>query len=549
METANFSFGRISILFALVVFTMSPFLSRVSAQNSSVREKPNIILIVADDLGYGDISSYGATKISTPNIDALSKEGVKFKNAYAASSMCSPSRYSILTGEYSWRSRLKYGVLKWFDTPLIEQEKSTMGEMLQRNGYATACVGKWHLGMDWTVNDKAPENPEKTVFDSWDVNAYKYIDYSVPVKNGPLDRGFDYFYGITGSNNMQPYVYIENDRVVQPPTVKEKAYDHYQPADKALNWDIRNVNIDLTNKAVEVINKHFKNESEKPLFLYHPSTAPHRPCLPTFTKGESQAGLRGDVIQELDWSVSEIIRALKENNAYDNTIIIFTSDNGPRAGDPVYWLNKYKEGDADYQETYPKLSENYEPELKKEDGNMIWKEGWITYDHAASGELLGFKSDAWDGGFKVPLLVSWPARIKNSSENSNMLCLTDLYATIAEIIGETPSEDEGGDSYSFLSNIEDANAKQVRKSMILSGGASGVFVALKDNWKYIEPSEKGRWPQTFYADGPSIYDYQLYNLREDAGEQNNLFSGKQELVKELRSEIEKVQGNMKVEAQ
>lgn len=547
MKVKDTKFRKVTLIFTLFLLTMSISIEYSIAQNSSNKKQPNIILIVADDLGYGDISSYGATKINTPNIDLLANDGVKFNNAYAASSMCSPSRYSILTGRYSWRSRLKYGVLKYFDTPLIDDDNSTIGKMLQRNGYYTACVGKWHLGMDWTVNDLAPKNPAKNVFDSWDANSYKYIDYSVPVKNGPLDRGFDYFYGISGSNNMQPYVYIENDRVTLPPTEKEKAYDHYPSANKALNWDIRNVNIDITNKAVEVINKHFKNETQKPLFLYHPSTAPHRPCLPTFTKGKSQAGLRGDVIQELDWSVGEIIRALKENNAYDNTIIIFTSDNGPRPGDPVYWLNKYKDGDEDYQDAYSKLSENYKPELVNEGGNLIWKEGWITYDHKSSGDLLGYKSDAWEGGFKVPFLVSWPNRIKTSYDNSNMLCLTDLYATIADIVGEKSTENEGEDSYSFLSNLDDMNAKQVRKSMVLSGGASGAFVVFKDNWKYIEPSEKGRWPETYYPDGPSIYDYQLYNLNEDIGEQHNLYSENIEKVNNMRQIIIKVSENSKAE--
>ncbi|WP_296621680.1 arylsulfatase [Marivirga sp.] len=547
MKAKETKFIKVILIITLFLLIMSIVPQKSFAQNSSIKKPPNIILIVADDLGYGDLSSYGATKIKTPTIDLLANQGVKFNNAYAASSMCSPSRYSILTGRYSWRTRLKYGVLKYFDTPLINQDRSTIGEMLQRNGYYTACVGKWHLGMDWTVNDKAPENPAKNVFDSWDANSFQYIDYSVSVKNGPIERGFDYFYGITGSNNMQPYVFIENEHVTQAPSEKERAYDHYNPADKAPNWDIRKVNIDLTNKAVEVINKHFKNNTDKPLFLYHPSTAPHRPCLPTFTKGESQAGLRGDVIQELDWSVGEIIRALKENNAYENTLIIFTSDNGPRAGDPVYWLNKYKDGDEDYQDAYSKLSENYKPELKKEDGNLIWKEGWITYDHKASGELLGFKSDAWEGGFRVPFLVSWPNRIKTSYENSNMLCLTDLYATIAEIIGETPSTNEGVDSYSFLSNIEDKNAKQIRTSMVLSGGASGAFVVLKDDFKYIEPAEKGRWPETYYPDGPSIYDYQLYNLNEDIGEQHNLYSENPEKVNNMRQIINKVKNNHKTE--
>lgn len=542
MKKFNLTFVLVTFL---LVFTSGR--SQDNGKKSNRSSKPNIVLIVADDLGYGDLSTYGATKIKTPTIDALANQGIKFNNTYAASSMCSPSRYSILTGRYSWRTRLKYGVLKYFDTPLINQDRSTIGEMLQRNGYYTACVGKWHLGMDWTVNDKAPENPAKNVFDSWDANSFQYIDYSVSVKNGPIERGFDYFYGITGSNNMQPYVFIENEHVTQAPSEKEIAYDHYNPADKAPNWDIRKVNIDLTHKAVDVINKHFKQETDKPLFLYHPSSAPHRPCLPTFTKGQSQAGLRGDVIQELDWSVGEIVKALKENNAYDNTIIIFTSDNGPKPGDPKLWLEKYENESDNYQDINTELSKNYEPEFVKADGNEFWKKGWITYDHKASGELLGFKSDAWEGGFKVPFIISWPNRIKDHYENTNMICLSDLYATIAEIIGETPSTNEGVDSYSFLSNIEDKNAKQIRTSMVLSGGASGAFVVIKDDYKYIEPSPKERWPQTYYPEGPSIYDYQLYNLNEDIGEQHNLYSENPEKVNNMRQIINKVRENSKTE--
>lgn len=535
-------------LFGLIILLLFGFKHKDSNEETQNKTRPNILLIVADDLGYGDLSCYGAKKIATPNIDLLADNGIKFLNAYAASSMCSPSRYSILTGRYSWRTRLEYGVLKYFDKPLIDQDRSTMGEMLRGNGYYTACIGKWHLGMDWTVNEDAPDNPDQSVFNSWNAESYKYIDYSVPVKNGPIERGFDYFYGITGSNNMQPYVYIENDRVTQAPSEKELPYDHYQPADKAPNWDIRKVNIDLTNKAVEVINNHFKKDNEKPLFLYHPSSAPHRPCLPTFTKGKSQAGLRGDVIQEFDWSVGKIISALEENDQLANTIIIITSDNGPRIGDPLFWLEKYEEESENYSDINTALSKNYEPEFVNDNGNEIWKKGWISYGHKASGDLLGFKSDAWEGGFRVPLIISWPNSINENFENKNLVCLSDLYATIAEIIGQDLSSNEGEDSYSFLSNINDKNSKQVRKSMVLSGGGSGAFVAIADNWKYIEPSKKGRWPETFYPNGPSIYENQLYNLNNDVTEQRNLYNEMPEKTKTLKELIIHVQNNSKTEA-
>jgi arylsulfatase A-like enzyme len=314
-----------------------------SGTDKDIDKLPNIILILADDLGYGDLSCLGATKIKTPVIDQLAAEGMKFTRAYVTSSLCSPSRYSIMTGRYPWRTRLGYGVLKNYEKPLIEPGRTTIASCLKRNGYYTACVGKWHLGLEWSLNDMAPANPEAEVFNSGKDNLQLYIDFSKPVKGGPVDLGFDYFYGMSGSNNMQPYVFIENDRVVQPPSKKQvKAYDFYAMVDEAPDWDIKTVNKVITRKAVEVINNHFAGNSKKPLFLYFPTSAIHRPCLPTFTKGKSKAGLRGDMVVELDWTVGEIVNALKANNAYENTLLIFTSDNGPRPGDPAVWIERYK---------------------------------------------------------------------------------------------------------------------------------------------------------------------------------------------------------------
>jgi arylsulfatase A-like enzyme len=541
---------KLKMIGKIILLTSLAFLIQGSKpKNNKTINKPlpNIILIVADDLGYGDLSCYGAEKIDTPNIDLLANNGIKFSRAYAASSMCSPSRYSILTGRYSWRTRLKYGVLRYFEKPLIDQDRSTIGTMLKRNGYYTACIGKWHLGMDWTISKNAPENPDQSVLNSWNANSFKYINYKVPIKNGPTTRGFDYFYGITGSNNMQPYVYIENDHVTQAPSEKELPYDHYNPADKAPNWDIRKVNIDLTNKAVDVINTHFKKNTEKPLFIYHPSSAPHRPCLPTFTKGKSEAGLRGDVIQEFDWSIGKIVSALKDNNQLENTIIIITSDNGPKPGDPLFWLEKYNEEFVNYNDMTTNLFKGYQPVLVNSNGKEIGKRGWITYGHKSSGDLLGYKSDAWEGGFRVPLVISWPKAIINHYENNNMICLSDLYSTIAEIVGHNIQSNEGEDSYSFLSNFYNKHSKQIRKSMVLSGGGSGAYVAISDNWKYIEPSQPGRWGETYYSNGPSIYDYQLYNLDSDMIEQHNMYKKMPERAEVLKNLIRRVQINYKTE--
>ncbi|MBN1819842.1 MAG: arylsulfatase [Prolixibacteraceae bacterium] len=527
------------LLRILIFIGIIHFLSGCNSEpkNNSVNKTPNIILIVADDLGYGDLSCYGATKIQTPAIDKLASDGMSFSNAYVSSSLCSPSRYSILTGRYSWRSRLKSGVLKYYEKPLIDEDQTTLASMLKKNGYHTACVGKWHLGFNWSLKENAPENPEKTVFDSWTDNLQEYIDFSKPVKGGPNERGFDYFYGMVGSNNMQPYVYVENDRVTEAPSEPQKPYDHYINTDKAPNWDIKTVNQTLTFKAIDVINNHFQKEADKPLFLYFPASAIHRPCLPTFTKGKSRAGLRGDIVVELDWTVKQIVNTLKENNAWENTLLIFTSDNGPRPGDPVLWLNNYKNGNyEDYNLDY---FDDFSPEYVNENGNQIWKNGWLTYDHNSAGDLLGFKSDAWDGGFKVPFIVHWQGNISPGSVSTNNICLTDLMATFAELTGVQLSADEGEDSYSFVSNLFNANAPQSRQSLTLAGGSSGALVEISGGWKFIEAATPGHWPETFYPDGPSAFEPQLYNLDKDTSETNNLYEQMPEKVNELQQRIEK----------
>lgn len=509
------------------------------------KDTPNIVLLLADDLGYGDLGSYGATKVATPVIDKFASEGMAFTEAYVTSSLCTPSRYSILTGRYPWRTRLKSGVLTYFERPLIEKDETTLASLLKSKGYYTACIGKWHLGLDWQVNDKAPDNPGKTVFNSWDENLTEFIDFTKPVGNGPVQRGFDYFFGMSGSNNMQPYVLIENNRVLEVPSIQQKPYDHYINALRAPNWNIKTINEDLTRKAVDVINRHFENSKGKPLFLYFPTSAIHRPCLPTFTKGKSKAGLRGDIVEELDWTVNEIITALKKNKAYDNTIFIFASDNGPRPGDPVLWMNTYANGD--YEDYHQPYFDDYKPEYIDPDGNKIWKEGWFTYDHSAAGELLGFKSDAWNGGLKVPFIVRWPGKVPAGTRNGNYICLSDILATLAEVVGYKLDSSEGQDSYSFLSNLLNAKSSQVRESIILAGGSSGAMIGIKDRWKIIEAAEPGKWPETFYPNGPSKFDRQLYNLELDKSEQDNLYSKYPGKVAELESLIEKVKRHTKTE--
>ena len=536
------------MLGALSISTMA--LGKTDGSIKKERQEPNIVIILADDLGYGDLSCYGATKIQTPVLDQVASEGMRFTNAYVCSSLSSPSRYGILTGRYPWRTRLEYGVLNSYEKPLIEPERMTVASLLKSHGYYTACVGKWHLGLNWALNDSAPADPEKNIFDSTKDNLQAYIDFSKPVKGGPVERGFDYFFGMAGSNNMQPWVYIENDRVLQPPSEYQKPYDFIaENVTRAPDWDLETVNQVITKKAVEVINNHFANNKKQPLFLYLPTSAIHRPCLPTFTKGKSQAGLRGDLVVELDWTVSEIIKALKANGEYENTLLIFTSDNGPRPGDPALWINRYKNGYKN--ETYEEYQDyfgNYKPQYINEKGNNIWKKGWLTYDHRSAGDYRGFKQDPFEGGLLVPFIVHWSGKVKPATVNNNLICAGDILATFADLMGDQLKENEGEDSYSFLSNILDVKAPQVRKTATLASGSSGALVMIKDGWKYIEPAKPGRWPETYYPDYPGDKVPRLFNLNKDISESDNLYDKMPDKAAELIKVIDQVRTNTKSEA-
>lgn len=501
--------------------------------------RPNIVIIMADDLGYGDFGCYGATKVNTPAVDALAADGLRFTDAHTSSSLCSPSRYSMMTGRYSWRTPLRSGVLTWFARPLIEPGRTTIASMLKRNGYYTACIGKWHLGFEWALKDNAPADPVKNVFDSWEVNTQDYIDFSKPVKQGPVERGFDYYYGISASNNMIPFVYIENDRVTQPPTIKKDyVYDTDQESTRAANWDLETIDETLTKKAVGVIDDHFSKGNKQPLFLYFPTSAIHRPCLPTFMKGKSQAGLRGDMIQEFDWVVEQVVGALKRNHAFENTLLIITSDNGGVPGDAVLPLERYHNDLGDRY--FPGYAGDYTPQYVNPNGNAIGKKGWLTYDHASAGPYLGFKSDAWEGGHRVPLIMHWPGRIGSARTSNTPLCNADLLATLAELTGDRLKKNEGEDSYSYLANVLGTSPAPARQSMTLVAGGSGAFVVRRGDWKYIEGG-KPAWGQTFYADGPKTTDFQLYNLKDDPKEQHNLYNERPDKVAEFKTLISQVE--------
>lgn len=516
----------------------------VRAQGSpGGQNPPNIVLIVADDLGYGDFSCYGATKISTPEVDSLASRGVRFTDAYAACSLCSPSRYAIMTGSYPWRAGWENGVLPFFATPMITAGRQTLASVLKQAGYYTACVGKWHLGFRWALKSPAPADPEKTVFNSWSIKSQDAIDFSKPVGDGPLTRGFDYYYGIAGSLNMLPYVYISGDHVVQAPRDSMSAVHPYNDYNlEAPDWDPKMVNRVLTAKAVDVITRHFSVHNPRPLFLYFPTSAIHQSCLPTITRGKSRAGLRGDMVEEFDWSVAQVVQALKKSGQLANTLLIITSDNGPRPGDPAYEIMTYSQPGNKNHLMYQGYFSSFSPVLKNPFGSRGWQRGWYTYGHKASGALLGYKADAWEGGLRIPLVMVWPGVIRPGKVNPAMVCNTDFLATFAELTGIPLRRGNGADSYSFLDNLRDPDIPVTRASAVLAGGGTGALVARMGDWALIEAADSS-WigKQTYYPDGPSITSQQLYNLRNDLSEQRNLVGHDLRVRDSLQAIIDRVQ--------
>jgi arylsulfatase A len=443
---------------------------------------PNIIYILADDMGYGDVSCLNEnSKITTSNLDSMARDGMIFTDAHSSSAVCTPSRYSIMTGRYNWRSSLKQGVLFGYDKHLIEKGRMTVASMLKNIGYKTACIGKWHLGMDWKRIGEEPED----------------VDFASPIKNGPVDYGFDYFYGISASLDMPPYVYIENDRVVQIPdkyTEGARPMTFWRKGPTASDFKHEEVLPNFTKKAIDIIDEY----NNAPFFLYFPLPAPHTPILPIGKfKGKSNTNAYGDFVMMCDDVVGQIIDKTKEKDIADNTIIIFTSDNG------------------------------CSPEVNfKELGDLGHNPNYI---------FRGHKADIYEGGHRIPLIIRWPSQIKGGRVSNEPVCLVDFMATVAEILGIELPDNAGEDSVSNLPIWKDEKYQRPLREAIVHHSIDGSFSIRKGKWKLEMCPGSGGWsyprPGQEPEDAPPI---QLYNLEEDTGELNNLYNMYPNIVQELR---------------
>ncbi|NOY07436.1 MAG: arylsulfatase [Spirochaetes bacterium] len=458
--------------------------------------RPNIVYIMADDLGYGDLGCYGAEKIRTPNIDSISKAGMIYTDIHSSSALCTPSRYSVLTGRYAWRTWLKRFVLGGFGSPLIEKERLTVASILKNKGYYTAAVGKWHVGLNWFKKDGMPLSVSN--YDGWNTNGFE-VDYKHPIEGGARDLGFDYWFGMAGSLDMPPYCFLENYGPVEVPSM-EKAFYGPQQRRGLMQPDWRDDQVDITfaRKAVEIIDEHSKTKKDKPLFLYLTPSAPHRPCIPAdFMRGKSDAGVRGDMVMLFDWVVGEVVNALKKNGMLKNTLLIITSDNGAIAT------------------------------------NFNGKD----YGHKANGDLRGQKGDIFDGGHREPFIAMWEGVIKPGTRSDELLGLIDFTATCADIVDFKLPDNAAEDSRSFLSILKGEKSDEPIHDAVIHHSLDGMFAVRRGEWKLIMGLGSGgfSYPRRYTMDSRD-FPGQLYNINDDFRETLNRWQGRPDIVDEF-SEI------------
>ncbi len=489
-------------------FLLPLFLSALFCAVTANAAPPNIVYVLCDDLGYGDVRCLNSEgKIATPNCDRLAAAGMIFTDAHSSSAVCTPTRYGILTGRYNWRSRLKSGVMGGMSPPLIEDGRLTVPAFLHEHGYATAGIGKWHLGMNWTMK------PEGAAFrDNIEGGAEGWrVDFTKPIAKGPNWAGFDYYFGIAASLDMVPYTFIENDRVTVVPTT-DAAFPMMagRPGGKtrkgpaAAGFEAVDVLPTLTRKAVEYIDAHAVAAKDgKPFFLYLPLNAPHTPIAPS-PEWEGKSGLNpyADFVMQVDASLGSVLAAIDRGGIAENTLVIFTSDNG-----------------CSPEAKFPEL---------------------LAKGHNPSFHFRGTKADIFDGGHHIPFLVRWPARVKAGQTTDQIICLTDLFATCAEILGEKLPDTAAEDSVSILPVLEGRAEKPLREA-IVHHSINGSFSIRQANWKLELCADSGGWsePKPGTKSATELPPLQLYDLASDIGETTNVQAEHPEIVARLRTLLEK----------
>jgi arylsulfatase A len=456
--------------------------------------RPNIVLILADDLGFGDVHFLNPErgKLPTPNIDRLATEGMSFTDAHSGSAVCSPTRYGILTGRYAWRSRLQKSVLGPYDSPLIDTGRFTLPAMLKASGYETACIGKWHLGWNW------PKVDGKRAFDR-------------PLSGGPTELGFQTYFGVDVPN-YPPYCFIENARTVGIPSIPKPKSIYGTAGEMLPGWRLDAILPELEKRACDFVRQSARDR--KPYFLYLPLTSPHTPlAVDKAWRGKSGFGLYGDWVMQTDDVVGKVLAAVDASGGRDNTLVLFTSDNGCA---PYIGL------DSEAENT--RMGRVKELEDK---------------GHFPSAGYRGYKSDIWEGGHRVPFVARWPGAVKPGTRNAQTICLTDILATCAEVVNAQVPAAAAGDSESFLSALH-GKAYKPKRAAIVHHSIGGQFAIRQGKWKLALCAGSGGWtePTEVHAAEKSLPPVQLYNLDSDPAERNNLSSQCPAIVSRLTRMME-----------
>lgn len=481
--------------------------------------KPNILVILADDLGYGDVRCNNPErgKIPTPNIDKLAGQGMRFTDGHSSSGVCSPSRYTLLTGRYHWRTQLQGGIVGVFGEPLIAPDRMTIGTLAKQQGYRTACIGKWHLGWDWPVTKEQRPllSPSKRPADEasrankqaaaagavateQQIAAWRDI-FSKPIAGGPSTRGFDLFFGVD-IPNWPPFCFIENDRTLGIPS--EFLPSHYMIKNQASqqgpalkDWKLEGILPALGDRTIQFIDQSVAKK--EPFLVYMPITSPHTPlAVNPEWRDKSKLNLFADFVMETDALVGRVLDALEKSGAAANTIVVFTADNGCA------------------------------PYIGVED---LEKMG-----HYPSGPLRGYKADAWEGGHRVPFIVKWPGVAKAGSVCHQLVCQADLMRTFADVFDVKLPDTAGEDSFSLMPLLKGED-KPIRENAV-SASIGGTPALRSGAWKYIPAPGSGGWGKG----GDQSQPVQLYNLADDLGETKNLAATMPEKVTDMKALLEKL---------
>ncbi|MEX2185168.1 MAG: arylsulfatase [Pirellulales bacterium] len=489
------------LIAATAIFSI---VAEYTAIHAAEPRAPNVVILLADDMGYGDLAVQNpASKIPTPNLDRLAGEGLRFTDAHSSSGICTPSRYALLTGRYHWRKF--HGIVNSFDPPVFDDGELTLAEMLRRKGYRTACVGKWHLGWNWNAIKRDGAKSDGKLGYAADA-----FDWTQRVSGGPLDHGFEYYFG-DDVPNFPPYAWIENDHVITAPTERltvspapAEGNAECRPGPMAADWRLDAVMPKLTEKAVAWIGQQKGRES--PFFLYFPFTSPHAPIVPTKAfRDKSQAGGYGDYVVQTDDTVGQVLRALKENGFGDNTIVLFTSDNGPE------------------HYAYPRVK---------------------NFSHRSMGPLRGLKRDIWEGGHRVPFIVRWPGIVKAGGVSDALVGQIDIVATLAAVTGFEIPHGAAQDSRNQLPLLRDENAKSAREELV-HNTYKDHYAMRQGHWLYIDaPSgEVTKSPAWFNeANGytPNEHRTALFDLQDDLGQRRNVVAENPQVVERLRERLQQI---------